>query len=96
MSNDLIMLYYYDKEELYRKIGIDSSHVINIKNDIRYFFNPSSQLVINYNQNVIKKELIFNNGIIIEKDIGETIIGYNYLINENNRYLEENKTLKKH
>ena len=102
MENDLIMLYYYDKNEFYKKLNSRFSNnkdgiILYEYNDIDYFHGSDSHtLIINERGPINLKKIYIGKTEIKEKE--ETINDYEiiYQIDESNRYLNNVMSLKKH
>ncbi len=102
MDNDLIMLYYYDKSEFYKKLHsrfANNPNGITLfeYNDIDYFHgNDNHTLIINEKGPVILKKIYISKSETKENE--ETINNYEttYIIDESNRYLNNVMSLKKH
>jgi len=102
MENDLIMLYYYDKNKFYEIISNRFSNnpsnvVINDYNGIDYFYGGDNHTLIIYEFGPIKLKKI-SIGIEETKEYEEIIDDYEmiYKIDESNRYLNNSYSLKKH
>lgn len=102
MENDLIMLYYYDRNEFFKHIKSRFSNnnegiVLYEIENIDYFHGDESHNLIIYEYGPINLKKIFigkNNSSECEEIIDNYEIIYE--INETNRYLNNSYILKKH
>ncbi len=101
IENDLIMLYYYDYSKfcskLCERLNDSNSNVTLVNNNIDYFIdNYCTNLIVSIESYAkVKCINIDKDGVSNIKDEDSLKYTYSYIIDESNRYLNENELIKK-